>query len=164
MARKKKKQGSGTPTIENRRARYDYEIGETLEVGVVLTGSEVKSVRDGKVSLQEGYVRVNARVPRLVLVGVNIAEYQPAGPANHTPVHDRILLAHTREIEKLARAIEQKGSTIVPLKMFFNDDGRIKLKIGVGVGRGQSDKRRAIGEREARRDMERAMSRGRIGR
>lgn len=159
MARKRKdKKGTGTPTIENRRARHDYEIIETLEVGIRLWGSEVKSVRDAQVSLQEGFVRAQAIPPRLTLHGINIGHYAPAAGLNHDPTRNRALLAHKREIVKLARLQDQKGTTIVPLKLYFKD-GYAKLLVGVGIGRGHADKRRAIADREVKRDIDRAMSR-----
>ncbi|MCW5776221.1 MAG: SsrA-binding protein SmpB [Phycisphaeraceae bacterium] len=150
---------AGMPTIENRRARHDYEILDTLECGIVLLGSEVKSVRGGKVSLAEGYVVVEGVPPRLTLLGVNVAEYPPA-PGAHEPTRSRRLLAHRREIEKLARQVDQKGMTIVPLKMYFKE-GYAKVLVGLGRGRGKSDKRQRIAEREMQRDMDRAMTRRR---
>src|SRR5213592_1283606 len=102
---KKKKDKNQAPTIENRRARHDYHISDTLETGVMLEGSEVKSVRAGKVSLAEGYVRVQENPPGLFLHGVNIGEYGPAGPRGHPAVRIRKLLAHKREIAKLARQV-----------------------------------------------------------
>lgn len=154
----KKKDRNQGPSIENRRARHDYLIGETLEVGIALRGTEVKSVRDGKVSLAEGYVRVQDDPPALFLHGVNIAEYPPAGAIQHKPTRERALLAHKREIRKLLKEVSAKGVTIVPLKMYFKD-GWAKLLIGVGRGKSKGDKRQAIAEREHKRDIERAMSR-----
>ncbi len=158
MAKRKKKK-TDEPTIENRKARYRYAIVETMEVGIKLLGTEVKSVRDGKMSLGEGYVRAEATPPRLTLYGVHIAEYPPAGfkVMQHHPTRPRVLLAHKKEIMKLAIASEVKGTTIVPLKVYFKG-GRAKLQIGVGKGKGQSDKRQDIREREDKRAMERAMS------
>lgn len=156
MARKKDKHEPAT--IENRKARHDYTILETLETGIVLHGSEVKSVRDGKVSLGEGYVRAQEAPPGLYLHSVNIGEYGPAAAHQHAPTRTRKLLAHKKEILKLVRAVDQKGMTIVPLKMYFKN-GYAKVLIGLGQGRSKADKRRAIGEREARRDIQRAMSR-----
>lgn len=149
----------GTPTIENRRARFDYEISDTLEVGMVLSGPEVKSVRAGRVSLAEGYVRVQERPPALYLVGVSIDEYAPAaGTSRLSPTRTRKLLAHRHQILRLARQVEQRGMTIVPLRLYFRN-GFAKLLIGVGRGRRQYDKRRVIAARQARRDVDRAMSR-----
>jgi SsrA-binding protein len=154
----KKRTSREDRTIENRRARFDYLIGDTLEVGISLTGTEVKSVRDGKVSLAEGYVRVQEDPPALFLHGVNIAEYPPAGGVQHNPTRERRLLAHKREIRKLIKEVGAKGVTVVPLKMYFKG-GWAKLLIGVGRGKGKSDKRQAIAERESKREIDRAMSR-----
>ena len=149
------------PTIENRQARHDYEIGETLECGIELLGTEVKSVRAGKVSLAEGYVAAHAEPPSLSLHSVHIAEYPPAGKVvQHEPVRVRRLLAHRREIRKLAEEVRRKGSTLVPLKIYFKN-GRAKLLIGLGTGRKAADKRHAIAAKEMKRDMDRAMHRRR---
>lgn len=154
----KRKDKSGEPVIENRRARFDYHITDTLETGIVLRGSEVKSVRDGRVSLAEGYVRVQDRPLALYLHSVNIDEYGPAGSTQHAMARTRKLLAHRREIEKLARQVQQKGMTIVPLRMYFKN-GYAKVLIGVGKGKSKHDKRSSIAERESKRDISRAMSR-----
>src|SRR5215471_6649213 len=108
-------------TIENRRARFDYHISDTLETGIMLRGSEVKSVRDGKVSLAEGYVRVQDNPPGLFLHSVNIDEYGPAGGRQHAMGRTRKLLAHKREIAKLFRQVDQKGMTVVPLRLYFKN-------------------------------------------
>ncbi|MBS0188491.1 MAG: SsrA-binding protein SmpB [Planctomycetes bacterium] len=150
------------PTIENRRARFEYAIGETLEVGIALRGTEVKSVRDGHVSLAEGYVRASASPLELTLHSANIGEYGPAGPLGngrqHAPTRVRALLAHKREILKLAKESQVKGMTIVPLKLYFKN-GFAKLLIGVAKGKSKHDKRDTIKDREAKRDIDRAMTR-----
>jgi SsrA-binding protein len=153
-----KKKAKDDPTIENRRARFDYTISDTLEVGVVLRGSEVKSVRDGKMSLAEGYVRVQENPPSLYLHNATIDEYGPAGGRQHAMGRTRKLLAHKREIAKLARQVDQKGMTVVPLKLYFKN-GYAKLLIGLGQGKSRADKRSSIAEREHKRDISRAMSR-----
>ncbi|MBX3357738.1 MAG: SsrA-binding protein SmpB [Phycisphaeraceae bacterium] len=145
------------PMIENRRARFDYFIHDTLECGVVLVGSEVKSVRDGKVSLAEGYVRATDEPPDLVLYSINIAEFPPAGAQQHRPVRPRRLLAHKREILRLAKETSKRGMTLVPLKMYFKN-GFAKVLVGVAEGKARHDKRQSIAERESRRDIDRAMS------
>jgi SsrA-binding protein len=155
---KKKKEQPGERVIENRRARHDYFIHETVETGIVLAGSEVKAVRDGKVSLAEGYVRPDPATNALYLLGVNIGEYGPAGSRQHAAVRSRKLLAHKREIAKLAKAVEAKGFTLVPLKMYFKN-GFAKVLVGVAQGRAAHDKRDRIAKRDAQRDIERAMSR-----
>lgn len=153
---------SAEPTIENRRARFEYHIGETYEVGIALRGTEIKSVRAGHVSLGEGYVRATANPLELTLHSANIGEYGPAGPIGngrqHTPTRVRVLLAHKREILKLAAASEVKGMTIVPLKLFFKN-GYAKLLIGVAKGKAKHDKRDTIKDREAKREIDRAMTR-----
>jgi SsrA-binding protein len=147
------------PTIENRKARHDYFIEDTLECGMKLTGTEIKSVRLGQVSLGEGYVMATSSPPTLMLHGVHIAEYPPAGEAHqHAPTRTRILLAKAREIRRLADRTAQKGFTLVPLKIYFVR-GRAKLLIGVGRGKQKGDKRQDIATREHKRDMDRAMSR-----
>jgi SsrA-binding protein len=162
-ARKGNRKGekAGEPTIVNRRARHDYVIEATLECGIKLVGTEVKSVRNGQVSLAEGYVRAVESPPRLELHGVHIGEYPPAGEhRQHAPVRTRVLLAHRREIRKLADQTREKGVTIVPLKMYFVN-GRAKLLVGVGRGKRRADKRQDLSKQEARREIDRAMSRRR---
>lgn len=159
MARKPVQEDS--KEIENRRARFDYHILDTLECGMVLRGSEVKSVRGGRISLNEGFIRAGANPPELLLYNVNISEYGPASPAGgggHNPTRARKLLAHKKEIVKLAKEFSVKGMTIVPLKLYFKN-GYAKLLIGVAKGKSKSDKRQSIGAREAKREMDRAMSR-----
>jgi SsrA-binding protein len=192
MAKGKKKTTDepNTPTIENRRARYDYAIHETVEAGMILRGSEVKSIRGGKASLQEGFVRVEfgslrgapkpeeagapdkkagkPRTPRrgyepgLYLHGVNIAEYPPAGPTGspgqHKPTRTRVLLVHNRELARMAKEVETKGCTLIPLKIYFKS-GKAKLLVGIGRSKAQADKRASIAKRDAQRDMDRAMAR-----
>ena len=154
----KTKNRSNEATIENRRARRDFFIDSTLECGIRLTGTEIKSVRDGQVSLAEGTVRATETPPSLTLHGAHIAEYAPAGEhRQHDPIRVRTLLAHRREIRKLAARTRSKGSTLMPLKMYFVN-GRAKLLIGVARGKRQRDKRLVVAEREMKRDMQRAMS------
>jgi len=157
MAKKKKKK-TDAPTIENRKARHEYFIEDTLEVGIVLWGSEVKAIRDGRCSIGEGYVTVEELPkPRLVMHQVDIGMYQPSGALNHRPKRDRVLLAHKREIVKLARQVEQKGVTLIPLKLYFVE-GKAKLLVALAKGKQSHDKRHAIAERDSKRDLQRAMS------
>lgn len=154
----KTKRTPNRPTIENRRARYEFFIDNTLECGIKLTGTEIKSVRNGRVSLAEGYVRATQSPPALALHGVHIAEYPPAGKQlQHDPTRVRTLLAHRREIRKLADKTSQKGFTIVPLKMYLVR-GRAKLLIGLGQGKRRHDKRHELAKRQAEREIKRAMS------
>jgi SsrA-binding protein len=162
MAKNQDKPNTNERVIENRKARHDYAILDSLECGIILRGSEVKSVRAGAVSLGEGWVKAEGSPPSLLLYGVNIAEYGPAGPiggaGQHKPTRGRALLAHKREIVKLARQSEEKGLTIVPLKMYFKN-GYAKVLIGVARGKTSHDKRESIKEREHARDIQRATSR-----
>lgn len=158
MAKNKKKdKKTHEPTIENRRARFDYAIEETLEVGIVLAGTEVKSVREGNVSLPEGYISIDGDPPQMSLLNVTIGEYFPAGGMQHKTTRGRRLLAHRTEIKRLARKLDVKGYTLVPLKLYFKN-GYAKLLIGLGTGRQSHDKRQAIAERESKRELQRAMS------
>ena len=157
MAKKKTK--SNSPVIENRRARHDYVIEETLEVGIELVGSEVKSIRSGQVSLAEGWVRASERPIKLTLHSVHIAEYPNASPSHqHDPIRTRVLLAHKREIRKLAKFTQSQGRTLVPLKIFFVR-GRAKVLVGLAKGKHRSDKREDLAKRTATREMDRAMKR-----
>lgn len=141
------------PQVRNRRARHDYLITETLECGIRLTGTEVKSLRNGQASLQEGYVRASTDPLSLSLHGVHIAEYPNASSAHqHDPVRVRALLAHKREIKKLARDASAKGVTIVPLEIHWKE-GRAKLVIGIGTGKRAYDKRQALKAKAHRRDI-----------
>ncbi|MEX2387505.1 MAG: SsrA-binding protein SmpB [Phycisphaeraceae bacterium] len=161
MARTKKKPKTMTPRIENRRAYHDYHISEKLETGLVLTGTEIKSIRLGQVSLGEGFARVDPHSGELYLHNVEIAMYPHAGANQHTPRQSRKLLAHKREIDKLAGATGSKGKTLIPLAIYFVR-GKAKLEIGVAEGKRTHDKRQDVKKREAERDMRRAMARKKI--
>lgn len=138
----------------NRRAFHDYFVVETLETGIVLSGTEIKSIRDGKISLAEAYARIEDG--ELWLVGAHIAPYRHGAHANHDPDRPRKLLVHKAEIRELRAAIEQKGMTLVPLRLILKQ-GRAKVELGVVRGKKLYDKRQATAEREARRDVERAV-------
>ncbi len=139
---------------ENRRARHDYEILDTLECGIALVGSEVKSLRGGRMSLDEAYGRVDGG--EVWLVGCDIPEYEKANQLNHVPKRRRKLLLHRREIAKFASHAFDKGLTLVPLKMYFKD-GRVKVLMGVGRGRKAHDKREHLKAKTARREIEAAL-------
>jgi len=146
---------------ENRKARHDYEILDTLECGIALVGSEVKSLRAGRMSLDEGYGRVEG--DELWLLGCDIPEYEKANQLNHKPKRQRKLLLHRREIRKFAGLAFEKGLTLVPLKVYFKN-GRVKVLMGVGRGRKAHDKRQKLKADTARRDIEIALrGRGRGG-
>jgi SsrA-binding protein len=147
--------GSGTkPIAENRRARHEYELLDRYEAGLALTGTEVKSLRAGKASLQQAHAEV--RDGEVWLVGANIAEYPQAGRQNHDAERDRRLLLHRREIDQLAGKVSERGLTLVPLRLYFKD-GRVKVEIAIARGKDVRDKRRDIAERDARREMDRAL-------
>lgn len=140
---------------ENRKARFNYEIGETYEAGIALTGSEVKSLRSGKATIAESYA--DARDGELWLVNANIPEYLQAGQFNHAPKRPRKLLLHQREINKLAGAVEREGMTVVPLKLYFNERGRAKVEIALGRGKKLHDKRETLKKRSWDRERSRLM-------
>ena len=139
---------------ENRRARHDYEILDNLECGIALVGSEVKSLRSGRMSLDEAYGRVDGR--EVWLIGCDIPEYEKANQLNHVPKRPRKLLLHRREIDRFAARALEKGLTLVPLKMYFKD-GRVKVLMGIGRGRQAHDKRQKLKAETARRDIEVAL-------
>ena len=143
---------------ENRRARYDYEFLERLEAGVVLSGSEVKSAREGHVQLAGSYADI--RDGEAWLVGASIAEYPQAGTFGHDPDRERKLLLHRREIDSLYGKVRERGLTLVPTRMYFKD-GKVKVELAIARGRERADKRRVIADRDAQRQMERALRRRR---
>jgi SsrA-binding protein len=140
---------------ENRKARFNYEIGEVVEAGIALTGTEVKSLRQGKATIAESYA--DAKNGEIWLVNANIPEYLQASRFNHAPKRPRKLLLHRRQIDKLAVAVEREGMTIVPLKMFFNGKGRAKIEIALGRGKKLHDKRETEKKRSWDREKGRLM-------
>jgi SsrA-binding protein len=138
----------------NRKARFNYQIGETFEAGIALTGSEVKSLREGKATIAESYA--DARRGEIWLLNANISEYLQAGRFNHAPKRARKLLLHRRQINKLTGAVEREGMTLVPLKLYFNEKGRAKVELALARGKKLYDKR----ETEKKRSWER--ERGRL--
>ncbi len=147
--------GEKTVTV-NRKAQHDYHIVRTLEAGLSLRGTEIKSIREGRVSIREAYVRPDDG--EVWLVGAHIAHYAPAGSTNHDPTRRRRLLLHKRQIAELRRAVESEGVTIVPLRLYLKG-GRAKLEIAVGRGKKRYDKRAAMAKRDADRQMQRALRR-----
>ena len=139
----------------NRRALHDYEILDNIEAGISLTGSEIKSVRAGKVSLQEAYARPDRG--QIWLQGAHIAEYGPASYNGHDPRRSRRLLLHRAQIREIEREVEAKGLTLIPLRMYLNNRGIAKVQLAVARGRKQYDKRQVIAKRDADREMERAL-------
>jgi SsrA-binding protein len=140
---------------ENRKARFNYEIGEKFEAGIVLTGSEVKSLRSGKATIAESYA--DAKGGEIWLVNANIPEYVQAHRENHAPKRLRKLLLHERQIHKLANAVEREGMTIVPLKVYFNERGRAKIEIALAKGKKLHDKRETDKKRSWDRERGRLM-------
>lgn len=143
------------PRIQNRRAQHDYFIDWKLECGIALFGSEVKSLRQGKAQLREAYAAVERG--QLILFQCHIDPYLHANLMNHIPLRERRLLAHKREIAKLADASKLRGVTLIPLEMYFKD-GRVKVTIAVARGKRMEDKRAAIKEKELTQDIRRAMT------
>ena len=139
----------------NRRALHDYEILDRIDAGIALTGSEIKSVRAGKVSLQEAYARPDKG--EVWLIGAHIAEYGPASYNGHEPRRSRRLLLHRSQIREIEREVEAKGLTLVPLKLYLNKRGLAKVQLAIARGRRQYDKRAAIAKRDVDREVQRAL-------
>ncbi len=151
-----KKKDDGIKMIaDNRKARYAYAIDGTLEAGIVLTGSEVKSLRGGKTTIAESYA--HAKDGEIFLVNAYIPEYNEASRFNHEPKRTRKLLLHKREVAKLAAAAQREGMTLIPLKMYFNAKGRAKLELGIAKGKKLHDKRETEKQRDWQRDKARLM-------
>lgn len=144
------------PVANNKKARHDYFIEETYEAGIVLTGTEIKSVRAGKVSIKESYAKIDSR-GELFLYGMNISPYEQGNRFNVDPVRPRKLLLHKKEIMKLLGAITRDGLTLVPLSMYINEDGRAKVELALARGKKNYDKRETIAKKDAARKIDRAM-------
>ena len=143
------------PVIDNRKARYAYEIQDKFHAGLQLTGTEVKAIREGKVSLAESYVVVSSS-GELWVKGMHISEFSHGSYANHPPLRERKLLMKKREIEKIAKKLNDKGLTLIPLKMYFSDKGWCKMDIAIAKGKHLHDKRQSIRNREDARDLREA--------
>ena len=159
MAEKKDKENK--TVAENRKARFAYEILDTVETGLVLTGTEVKSLRQGRCSLTDGYAHVQDG--EVWLVGVHIPEYTEGTWTNHAPRRSRKLLLHKKEILRLVGKTKESGLSLVPLSLYFKD-GRAKVEIALGKGRKAHDKRQRLAERDASKEMRNAMGRAVKGR
>jgi SsrA-binding protein len=142
--------------VDNRRARHDYVLLDRFEAGLALTGTEVKSLREGHVQLGGAYADV--RDGEIWLVGASIAEYAQGSVGAHAPDRDRKLLLHRREIDSLSGNVREKGLTIVPTRLYFKD-GRVKVELALARGKERADKRRSIAERDAQRQIDRALKR-----
>jgi SsrA-binding protein len=145
--------GEKTVTV-NRKALHDYHILERLEAGISLTGTEIKAIRDGRVNLRDAYARPERG--ELWLVGAHIARYPPAGPFNHDPTRRRKLLLHRKQIRTLMREVDERGLTLVPLRLYLKG-GRAKVELALARGKRRYDRRQAIARREADREMRRAL-------
>lgn len=137
---------------KNRKARYEYEIVDSYEAGIVLIGTEVKAIREGKVNLSDAYARF--RRGELWLIGMHISPYTKSDIENHEPLRDRKLLLHARELKKLFRQVEEKGVSLIPLKIYIKGH-LVKVDLGLGRGKRKYDKRAAIAERDQKREMDR---------
>ena len=151
-------QTGGRLIAKNRRARYDYHIDETYEAGMVLTGTEVKSLRQGRASLVDGFAHIHEG--EVWLNNVHIPEYSQGTWTNHSSRRSRKLLLHREQISRLIGKTQEPGRTLVPLSLYFSD-GKAKVEIALARGKREYDKRHAIAEREAKRDIERALRRRR---
>ncbi len=159
---KKGEKRAAAPDVQvvarNRRAGFDFEIEERIEAGLVLQGSEVKSLRAGNANLADAYAQ--PRGEELWLVNCRIGEYDKAGPFGHAPVRDRKLLLGRQELDKLAGKVERSGYTLIPTQIYFRG-GWAKVELALARGRSHEDRRGAIAERESKREMDRALARGR---
>ncbi|MCP4152264.1 MAG: SsrA-binding protein SmpB [bacterium] len=161
MARKKKKEkdkkdeGGFVKITLNRKAYHNYEIIDKFEAGMVLVGSEVKSIREGKVNLKDGYVLI--RLGEAFLINAHISQYSNASYNNHEPERERKLLLNKRELMKLDKKVKTRGVAIIPLRMYFNPKGRIKIEIALAKGKRDYDKKQAIRDKDIKRDTDREM-------
>jgi len=161
MAARKKKDKKPPPgpalkvVARNRRARFDYHLEEEVEAGISLLGTEVKSLREGRASLEQAWCRVQDG--EVFLVGANIPAYGAASWSNHEPTRTRKLLLHRRQIRRITQALRQEGRTLVPVRIYFNEAGRVKVLIALATGKKRHDKRESIARREAAREIQRAL-------
>ena len=144
---------------ENRRARYDYALGESFEAGLMLAGTEVKALRTGKATIAESYASVE-RSGEVFLINATIPEYNQGNRFNHEPKRPRKLLLHASEIARIAQGVEREGMTIVPLKIYFNEQGRAKIEIALAKGKKLHDKRETERERDWNREKSRLLKNG----
>ncbi len=138
--------------IRNKKARFEYEILDTFEAGLVLRGTEVKSIRQKKVNIQESYARI--KDGEVYIVGMNVSAYEMGNRFNHDPLRERKLLMHKHEIKKLIGKLNEKGYTLVPLRMYIKN-GKVKIELGLGKGKAVYDKKKSIQDRDMKRDMQR---------
>ena len=142
----------------NKNARYEYEIIDTYEAGIVLVGTEVKSIRNRKVSIKEAYVRI--KNGEAFIVGMNISIYEMGNRFNHEPMRERKLLLHKQEIKRLTGKLQEKGYSLIPLKLYFKN-GKVKILLGLGKGKTKYDKRKTLQEKDTKREIQRALKENR---
>ncbi|NRA29621.1 MAG: SsrA-binding protein SmpB [Parvularculaceae bacterium] len=159
MAKSKKEEPSRKQIADNKRARFEYKLGEVLEAGIILTGTEVKALREGKANIAESYCSVEPgpKGTEVWLINANIPEYSGGNRENHQPKRPRKLLLHRRQVDQLTGAVERKGQTIIPLKMVFDKRGLVKLDIALAEGKKLVDKRETMKERDWGRQKQRLM-------
>lgn len=148
----------GKINIKNRKAKFNYELLDIYEAGIKLLGTEIKSIRNGKASLQEAYCYFE-NDNKLLIKNMHIAEYSHGNINNHEPLRERLLLLHKRELHKLKAEVEKGNRTIVPLNLYINDRGLAKIRIALAQGKKTYDKRESIKERDVKREMDRALKR-----
>lgn len=153
MSSKKQASGGGPPMIQNRKARHNFELLERYEAGIALTGSEVKSIRQGRANLQEAYCFLQRG--ELFVRNLHISAYEQGGYANHDPWRTRKLLLKRKELNELKKSLQERGRTVVPLKMFFNKRNLAKVEIALARGKKTHDKRASLKEKELKREMSR---------
>lgn len=152
------KRSSRTAPLQNKKARYEYEVLSKVEAGVALKGTEVKSLRQGGASITEAYARIER--DSVQLLNFQIEPYKEGNRYNHDPKRPKQLLLHKREIKKLAAAVQIKGQTLVPLSVYFNKDGRVKVELALARGKSHHDKRQSERKKEDRKEIQRAQRRG----
>ena len=148
-------EGARKTIAENRRARFDYFLEDSVEAGLALTGTEIKSLREGRANIAESYAAVEGR--EIVLINADIPPYRQANRFNHEPRRPRKLLLHRKQIDKMIGAVQREGRTLIPVKLYFNERGRAKLEIAVAKGKKVHDKREVTAERDWQRDKARLL-------
>ena len=151
----KKKTGKAKTIAENRRARFDYFLEDNVEAGIQLLGTEIKALRDGRANIAESYAAVEGR--EIVLINADIPPYKQANRFNHEPRRPRKLLLHRKQIDRFIGAVQKDGQTIIPIRLYLNEDGKAKLEIALAKGKKLHDKREASAERDWQRDKARLM-------
>ena len=148
-------EGARKTIAENRRARFDYFLEDSVEAGLALTGTEIKSLREGRANIAESYAVVEGR--EIMLINADIPPYKQANRFNHEPRRPRKLLLHRKQIDKMIGAVQREGRTLIPVKLYFNDRGRAKLELAVAKGKKVHDKREVTAERDWQRDKARLL-------